>query len=76
MSVSLSHKSANVVDITIYFMNSSAPGPIGIPRSIQIINNIVHTIVNTIVYGSIVAITVPIPAFSSYLARNATINAK
>ena len=57
-------------------MNISAPGPTGILKINQIIKSIVHTTKNVMVYGIIVAISVPIPAFLSYLFINAIINAK
>ncbi len=43
-------------------INNGAPGPVGSPRSIHMIRRMVQTIRNDTEYGSIVAMTVPIPA--------------
>jgi hypothetical protein len=56
--------------------NKSAPGPTGHPSKIQITRIIDHTIKKITEKGNIKAITVPIPAFLSYLWTNATIRAK
>jgi hypothetical protein len=47
--------------------NKSAPGPTGHPSKIQITRITDQTIKKTTVKGNINAITVPIPAFLSYL---------
>src|SRR5688572_17896202 len=47
-------------------MNSGAPGPVGNPSSMQATSNSVETTRNVMEDGSIVAITVPIPAFAWY----------
>jgi hypothetical protein len=44
-------------------MNSGAPGPVGRPSSIHTMSSSIHTTRNATVYGNIVAITVPMPAF-------------
>ena len=55
---------------------SGAPGPMGRPRAIHAPISTIHPIMKTTVYGSIVAMTVPIPAFLSYRSKKATMRAK
>ena len=55
---------------------SGASGPIGNPKTTQIISKMVQIIKKATEYGNIVAMTVPIPALLSYRCTKATINAK
>ena len=57
-------------------MNIPAPTPNGSFNINHTINNKLHPIKNTIEYGTIVDINVPIPVSSSYFSANATIKAK
>ena len=52
------------------------PGPPEVPNNIKTISRTDHTSAKTKVYGSINAITEPMPALGSYLATNATMSAK
>ena len=54
----------------------NASGPIGKPVMYQITIIIVHPSKNTMVYGNIAEISVPIPVSSSYFCANVTITAK
>lgn len=57
-------------------MKIPTPTPNGNLNINQSINKILHPIKNTIEYGTIVDISVPIPESLSYFSANATIKAK
>ncbi len=56
--------------------SSGAPGPTGSPRASHSVSMIIQPIMKAKVYGSMVAMTVPMPACLSYRSKKATMSAK